>query len=108
METIDILRFVVVPVVVAVLSSGAFSAIINKRIERRKDIAKLAKSCDAVIRNCDRQAEGLSVVMESMALLLEVMHEKGLVNGESEHVRSSINNYLMTCAERGLYMTEKK
>ena len=101
METIDILRFVAVPVIVAVLSSGAFSAMINKRIERKNDIAKLAK-------NCDRQAEGLSVVMESMELLLEVMHEKGLVNGESEHVRSSINNYLMTCTERGLYMTEKK
>ena len=108
METIELLRYVVVPVIVAVLSSGVFSAMINKRIERKNDIAKLAKSCDAVIRNCDRQAEGLSVVMESMAVLLEAMHEKGLVNGESEHVRSSINNYLMTCAERGLYMTEKK
>ena len=104
----DVLHFVAVPLVVAVLSSGAFTAIINKHIERKNDIAKLAKSCDAVIRNCDRQAEGLSVVMESMELLLEVMHEKGLVNGESEHVRSSINNYLITCAERGLYMTEKK
>ena len=108
METIELLRYVAVPVIVAVLSSGAFSAMINKRIERKNDIAKLAKSCDAVIRNCDRQAEGLSVVMESMSVLLEAMHEKGLVNGESEHVRSSINNYLMTCAERGLYMTEKK
>lgn len=108
MGMLDILRFVAVPLVVAGLSSGAFTAIINKHIERKNDIAKLAKRCDAVIRNCDRQAEGLSVVMESMALLLEVMHEKGLVNGESEHVRSSINNYLMTCTERGLYMTEKK
>ena len=108
MGMFDILRFVAVPLVVAVLSSGAFTAIINKHIERKNDIAKLAKSCDAVIRNCDRQAEGLSVVMESMAVLLEAMHERGLVNGESEHVRSSINNYLMTCTERGLYMTEKK
>ena len=108
MGMFDILRFVAVPLVVAVLSSGAFTAIINKHIERKNDTAKLAKRCDAVIRNCDRQAEGLSVVMESMALLLEVMHEKGLVNGESEHVRSSINNYLMTCTERGLYMAEKK
>ena len=108
MGTIDFLRFVAVPVIVAVLSSGAFSAMINKRIERKNDIAKLAKSCDAVIRNCNTQAEGPSVVMESMAVLLEAMHEKGLVNGESEHVRASINNYLMTCTERGLYMKEKK
>lgn len=104
----EIFRYVLVPVLVAVLSSGAFTAIVNKILSRKSDVSTLSKSCSELIKNCDRQAEGLSVVMESLAILLEVMHEKGLVNGQSEHVRQSINNYLMTCAERGLYMSQEK
>lgn len=104
----EFFRYVLVPVLVAVLSSGAFTAIVNKILSRKSDVSTLSKSCSELIKNCDRQAEGLSVVMESLAILLEVMHEKGLVNGQSEHVRQSINNYLMTCAERGLYMSQEK
>ena len=104
----EIFRYILVPVLVAVLSSGAFTAIVNKILSRKSDVTTLSKSCSELIKNCDRQAEGLSVVMESLAILLEVMHEKGLVNGQSEHVRQSINNYLMTCAERGLYMSQEK
>ena len=104
----EIFRYILVPVLVAVLSSGAFTAIVNKILSRKSDVTTLSKSCSDLIKNCDRQAEGLSVVMESLAILLEVMHEKGLVNGQSEHVRQSINNYLMTCAERGLYMSQEK
>lgn len=104
----EIFRYILVPVFVAVLSSGAFTAIVNKILSRKSDVNTLSKSCSELIKNCDRQAEGLSVVMESLAILLEVMHEKGLVNGQSEHVRQSINNYLMTCAERGLYMSQNK
>ena len=105
---IDFFRHILVPVLVALLSSGAFTAIVNKILSRKSDVSTLSKSCSELIKNCDRQAEGLSVVMESLEILLEAMHEKGLVNGESEHVRQSINNYLMTCTERGLYMSQKK
>lgn len=104
----EVFRYILVPVFVAVLSSGAFTAIVNKILSRKSDVSTLSKSCSELIKNCDRQAEGLSVVMESLEILLEAMHEKGLVNGESEHVRQSINNYLMTCTERGLYMSQKK
>ena len=104
----EIFRYILVPVLVAVLSSGAFTAIVNKILSRKSDVSTLSKSCSELIKNCDRQAEGLSVVMESLSILREVMHGKGLINGESEHVRQSINNYLMTCAERGLYMSQKK
>ena len=105
---IDFFRHILVPVLVALLSSGAFTAIVNKILSRKSDVSTLSKSCSDLIKNCDRQAEGLSVVMESLAILLEAMHEKGIVNGESEHVRQSINNYLMTCTERGLYMSKNK
>ena len=105
---IDFFRHILVPVLVALLSSGAFTAIVNKILSRKSDVSTLSKSCSDLIKNCDRQAEGLSVVMESLEILLEVMHEKGIINGESEHVRQSISNYLMTCAERGLYMSQDK
>ena len=105
---IDFFRHILVPVLVALLSSGVFTAIVNKILSRKSDVSTLSKSCSDLIKNCDRQAEGLSVVMESLAILLEAMHEKGIVNGESEHVRQSINNYLMTCTERGLYMSKNK
>ena len=105
---IDFFRHILVPVLVALISSGAFTAIVNKILSRKSDVTTLSKLCSDLIKNCDRQAEGLSVVMESLAILLEAMHEKGIVNGESEHVRQSINNYLMTCAERGLYMSQNK
>lgn len=108
MEYLDIFKGAVIPVIVAVISSGALTAVINNRSHRKDELARLESMCKSFMKNCDRQAEGLSVVMESMAVLLEVMHERGLVNGESEHVRQSINSYLMTCTERGLYMTEEK
>lgn len=108
MEYLEVFKVAVVPVLVALISSGMLTTLINKKSRHQADVDRIAAVCDKVIKNCDRQAEGLSVVMESMSMLLEVMHERGIVNGESEHVRQAINTYLMACAERGLYMSETK
>ena len=101
----EMIKGAIVPVVVAVISSGAFTAFAQWFFRRNDDVQTLNKRCDSVIRNCNDQAEALSVLVEALSIMLEAMHAKGLINGESEHVRQSINNYLLLCTKTSLHMT---
>ena len=39
---------------------------------------------------------------EGFVVLLDALHKKGMVNGESEHVRKSMNDYLLKNTKNGL------
>lgn len=83
---------VIVPVIVAILSSSGVGAIVlyvMKKRDRTEDIA----------RALQEQKEGIAVLTEGFSFLLDTLHEKKIINGESEHIRKDFNKYLLNCAK---------
>lgn len=91
---------IVLSVIIALVSSGTISGILMAWINRRDRTLKLSK-------NADRQAEGLVVITETLLDLTDALHEKGVINGQSEHIRSRLQGYLVDCTEKGFYMNKE-
>lgn len=91
-----IIKFVSSPVFIALLTSGTFSSIILWWFKRNDKIADIKKTTD-------RQAEGIAVLTEGFLILLDALHKQKLINGESEHIRKSMNDYLLKNTKNGLY-----
>lgn len=90
------------PLAVALLSSGTISSIFLWWFKRNDKIADIKKTTD-------RQAEGIAVLTEGFLILLEALHKQKLINGESEHCRKDLENYLLKNTKNGLYTkTEDK
>ena len=96
----DALTLWMVPIVVALLSSGSVAGLITFFLKRPDKVEEIRK-------NNDRQAEGIAVITEGFVLLLDALHKRGLINGESEHIRADLDAYLLKCAKAGLYSKEE-
>lgn len=81
--------------VTALITSGALSSVVMYFVKRRDRINDLEKAVS-------RQGEGIAVLTEGFVVLLDALHKKGMVNGESEHVRKSMNDYLLKNTKNGL------
>lgn len=85
----------ILPTVTALITSGTLSSVLLYFIKRRDRLEDLEKSVA-------RQGEGIAVLTEGFVVLLEALHRQGIVNGESEHVRKSMNDYLLKNTKNGL------
>lgn len=84
----------ILPTVTALITSGTLSSVLLYFIKRRDRIGELEKSVA-------RQGEGVAVLTEGFLVLLEALHKKGMVNGESEHIRKNMNDYLLKNTKNG-------
>lgn len=83
-------------VLVAFIGGGGFGGILMYLIKRSDRVADLEKKND-------RQADGIEALSRSMLILVDVLHDKGLINGESEKVREQLQSYLFKCTTNGYY-----
>ena len=67
---------------------------------RRKD------RVEDLVRHNDRIAEGLALQSEAMVFVLDALHEKGIVNGNSDGIRSRVNEYMRNCTFKGYSIKE--
>ena len=81
--------------ITALITSGALSSVVMYFVKRRDRINDLEKAVS-------RQGEGIAVLTEGFVVLLDALHKKGMVNGESEHVRKSMSDYLLKNTKNGL------
>lgn len=91
------LEEIFLPVVIALISSGTVSSILIAWMKRRDRTLRLSK-------NANRQADGIVVITETLLDLVDALHEKGVINGQSEHIRRRLHGYLLECTEKGFYM----
>lgn len=82
----------IVPVVVAFLSSSGVGAIVLYILKRRDKTEDITKALQ-------EQKEGIAVLTEGFSFLLDTLHEKKIINGESEHIRKDFNRYLLQCVK---------
>ena len=81
--------------ITALITSGTLSSVVMYFMQRRDRINDLEKAVS-------RQGEGIAVLTEGFVVLLDALHKKGMVNGESEHVRKSMSDYLLKNTKNGL------
>ena len=98
METFENL---ILPLVTSLLASGGVSGVLMYYLRKKDRVAQLEKITD-------RQAEGIAVMTEAFLVLIEALHKRGLVNGESEHIRRDLEEYLLKCTENGLYTKKEE
>lgn len=91
---------VIISIVVALISSGTISSVLIAWMKRRDRTIRLSK-------NANRQADGLVVITETLLDLVDALHEKEIINGQSEHIRKRLQDYLLECTEKGLYMKKE-
>lgn len=94
METI---KELLIPILTSLIASGGVSGIFMYYLKKKDRVSQLEKITD-------RQAEGIAVMTEAFLVLIEALHKRGLVNGESEHIRQDLEDYLFKCTENGLYV----
>lgn len=82
-------------VLTALLSCGGTSAIVLYRLKRKDKVEQL-------LRTVERQSEGIACLVRSQVLIAEVLHAKGMINGESEKIRQQLQEYLVSCTQRGM------
>lgn len=92
----DFISVVLIPLLVAFVSSSGVAGVVLYFLKRKDGFYNVKKVTD-------RQAEGIAVIIEGFVLLLEALHKKGVVNGESEHIRRDLEEYLLKCTRAGLY-----
>lgn len=87
----------VVTLLCSFFGGGTIGGIIMYLIKRKDRVLEL-------IEKTDRQAEGINTISTSLLMLLEALHEQGVINGQSEHIRKELNNYLIECTSKGYYV----
>lgn len=100
-NSMDIIKELAIPVIVALITSSSVGGIITFYIKKNDKVSKLVKYTN-------RQAKGINVMIETMMLLIDCLHKKGVINGESVPIRQKLTDYLLDNTEQGLFMEDKE
>lgn len=92
---------------IAIITSSAFTAVVQRLLSKKDDVRELIARCDRLMKKTDTQADALAMLAENLLTMVDALHEKGVLNGESEHVRASIIRYLLSCTEDTFYLQKK-
>ena len=78
----------------SVIGSIGSSSVVVYLLKRRDKIEELT------IHN-NRLAEGMALQSEAVIMMLDAMHDKGIVNGNGQAMKQKINDYLMKNTANG-------
>lgn len=78
----------------SVIGSIGSSSIVLYMLKRRDKVEEL-------VRHNDRIAEGLALQSEAVIMMLDAMHDKGIVNGNGTAMKQKIHDYLMKNTANG-------
>lgn len=94
--------------VIAIITSSAFTAVVQRLMSKKDDVRELMNRCDKLMKKTDVQADALAMLAENLLTMVDALHKKGVLNGESEHVRQSIVRYLLSCTEDTFYLQKNQ
>lgn len=81
----------------SVIGSIGSSSIVLYLLKRRDKVEEL-------ITHNNRLAEGMALQSEAVIMMLDAMHDKGIVNGNGQQMKQKINDYLMKNTANGYRM----
>lgn len=81
----------------SVIGSIGSSSIVLYLLKRRDKVEEL-------ITHNNRLAEGMALQSEAVIMMLDAMHDKGIVNGNGQAMKQKINDYLMKNTANGYRM----
>lgn len=78
----------------SVIGSIGSSSIVLYMLKRRDKVEEL-------VTHNNRLAEGMALQSEAVIMMLDAMHDKGIVNGNGQAMKQKINDYLMKNTANG-------
>ena len=81
----------------SVIGSIGSSSIVLYLLKRRDKVEEL-------VTHNNRLAEGMALQSEAVIIMLDAMHDKGIVNGNGQQMKQKINDYLMRNTANGYRM----
>lgn len=78
----------------SVIGSIGSSSIVLYLLRRRDKVEEL-------VTHNNRLAEGMALQSEAVIMMLDAMHDKGIVNGNGQQMKQKINDYLMRNTAKG-------
>lgn len=81
----------------SVIGSIGSSSIVLYLLKRRDKVEEL-------VTHNNRLAEGMALQSEAVIMMLDAMHDKGIVNGNGQQMKQKINDYLMRNTANGYRM----
>lgn len=81
----------------SVIGSIGSSSIVLYLLKRRDKVEEL-------VTHNNRLAEGMALQSEAVIMMLDAMHDKGIVNGNGQEMKQKINDYLMRNTVNGYRM----
>lgn len=83
----------------SIIGSVGSSTVLLYLLRRRDKVEEL------IIHN-NRIAEGLALMSECQIMMLDAMHDKGIVNGNGQAMKERINSYMMKNTSNGYRVRE--
>lgn len=83
----------------SLIGSVGSSTVLLYLLRRRDKVEEL------IIHN-NRIAEGLALMSECQIMMLDAMHDKGIVNGNGQAMKERINSYMMKNTSNGYRVRE--
>lgn len=78
----------------SVIGSIGSSSVVVYLLKRKDKVESLAE-------HNNRIAEGLALQSEAVIMMLDALHDKGIVNGNGQQMKQKINDYLMKNTANG-------
>ena len=85
---------IVVALLGTIVGSISSSSVILHFVKRHDRVEEL-------IEKNNRIAEGLALMSECQMMVLDALHEKGIVNGNGTEMKKKINSYMMKNTNNG-------
>lgn len=82
-------------VAIALLTSGTIGTLITRWFERHSKVDEIQQTLAA-------HSEALEMLVKNQMELLNVLHEKGVINGESQKLRETFSDYMYKSQAKGL------
>lgn len=95
-------------ILIALISSGGVTAVITRYLEKHSKIHNLEAQIADINKVLDRHGEALEALVHCQMELLNVLHEKGTINGESQKLRETFSDYIYDSQAKGFKAKKEK
>ena len=95
-------------IIVALISSGSVTTLITRYFSKHNKVNELENRLEDITKVINRQGEAVQALLHSNMELLNVLHDKGTINGESQHLRDEFAHYMYDSQAKGFKVKEKK
>jgi len=95
-------------ILIALVSSGSVTAVITRYFDKHSRVSSMEEQLTDIVKVLNRQGEAIQALVQCQMELLNILHEKKVINGESQKLRDTFAGYMYESQGKGFKVKEKK